>query len=721
MDASFLSRTSSRAAWLGGISLTLLAAATAVITWVLVAEMDGARNQVDHTYEVMGALHLIEANLADAETGQRGFLLTGEADFLVPYEEALAAAPSHATRLVRLTAGNAAQNARAVELAELTDAKTAELRTTLEAGRAVGTDVAAAEMRARGRLLMSAVRDSARVMAAEERHLLDARHARAEALEQWAFLALGAASALSLAVAAWALRVTSAESLRRADLAAAADAANRAKTDFLAAVSHELRTPLNAVIGFSEMLLSTPLDAEQTRYVLYQRDAGRGLLTLIGDVLDFSKIEAGQLDLEEADFDARDLAEGCRALVAHAAAGKGLVLTVRVDPAVPAALRGDAARVRQVLLNFLSNAVKFTEAGSVTLKVSPASAGGVRFAVSDTGAGVPGDKMEALFLDFSRAARTGTRGEGGTGLGLAISKRLAERMGGSIGVSSVEGAGATFWIDLPLPAGCPDRVARSKSSAEAAGRPLRVLLADDVEPNRVLAARVLERAGHAVVAVADGAEALEAARGGGFDVVVLDVQMPVMDGVEAARHIRALGGAAGAVPILALTAGALRSEAVRCREAGMDAHMAKPFEPAALVAQVRDLTAVVAETEGECGLDHPEPPVAHRDPGRLAKLAEVLGLDEASAFLNATAAGLRERADALETAAGPVEATQAAHILVSLAGNVGLDALSARARVVMQRSGEDGWSNQARALAAHARAGAAALDAEARIGRSADA
>ncbi|WP_042695130.1 hybrid sensor histidine kinase/response regulator [Azospirillum sp. B506] len=372
-----------------------------------------------------------------------------------------------------------------------------------------------------------------------------------------------------------------------------ARAGSRAKEDFLATMSHEIRTPMNGVIGFAEMLLETPLTAEQRRYASQVRDAGRSLLTVINDVLDLSKLEAGRLDLVSVPFRLDDLADRCVAIVRLAAEQKGLELQTGISATARGFVMGDPDRLRQILLNLLSNAVKFTDRGSVRLTVKAVedgSKGGgagriCTFTVTDTGIGIAPERQRDLFQRFTQLER----GRGGTGLGLAICRRLVELMGGEIGMESKPGSGSTFWFSLPLqPAGSaavqPDTTILSGS--ESGGPGVRILLAEDLAMNRDLAVTMLTKAGHHVDAVEDGAAAVAAVQDQDYDLVLMDVQMPAMDGLEATRRIRALPGPAGRIPILALTAGVLQVEVERCLQAGMNAHLAKPLEKTKLLAAI---------------------------------------------------------------------------------------------------------------------------------------
>ena len=366
-----------------------------------------------------------------------------------------------------------------------------------------------------------------------------------------------------------------------------AEAAARVKSEFLANMSHELRTPLTSVIGFSGLLQgSEALPDEERVYVERIATASEALLGVINDILDYSKLEANAIEMDPEPFQVAALVDGAAAIVEGQCAAKGLNLKVVMDAATPEVLTGDAGRLRQVMLNFLSNAAKFTSKGGVTLRVGGApDAGGrwrLRVAVTDTGIGIPAEKIEVLFQRFSQADASTTRLYGGTGLGLAISRRLIEIMGGEIGVDSRPGEGATFWFEVPLAQG--GAVGRLNRDDEALNEPAsmvggRILVADDAPGNRELVSAILRGLGLEIETVNDGAEAIQAMQGGDYDLVLMDVHMPVMDGLTATREIRRMQAGLGRrTPILALTANVQADQVARCLDAGMDGHLAKPIQ-----------------------------------------------------------------------------------------------------------------------------------------------
>jgi signal transduction histidine kinase/HPt (histidine-containing phosphotransfer) domain-containing protein/ActR/RegA family two-component response regulator len=365
-----------------------------------------------------------------------------------------------------------------------------------------------------------------------------------------------------------------------------AEEASQAKSEFLANMSHEIRTPLNAVLGMMSLLLDTPLSPAQREYVATARSSGGALLTIINDILDVSKIEAGMLDVEAAPFVLRELLDGALGIVMPKAESKGLPLHCRVDDGVPAAVESDAARLRQVLVNLLDNAVKFTEQGEVRLEVDRGEEKDgrieLRFAVRDTGIGIPADRIDRLFKPFSQADSSMTRLYGGTGLGLVISRRLAERLGGRMWAESEAGRGSAFFFTIRCR---PAEQVPTRSPAETGGLegpklaerlPLRILLAEDNSVNQRVGLLMLERMGYLADVAGNGAEALAALRRQPYDLVLMDIQMPEMDGLEATRRIRAEFPRERQPRIVAMTANVLREQRDACRAAGMDDFVQKP-------------------------------------------------------------------------------------------------------------------------------------------------
>ncbi|WP_332873006.1 ATP-binding protein [Caulobacter hibisci] len=369
---------------------------------------------------------------------------------------------------------------------------------------------------------------------------------------------------------------------------ARAQAASQAKTEFLATMSHEIRTPLNSVLGFTRLLADRDdLAPEARRHVSLIDGAGGALLTLVNDVLDFSRVEAGRVELQIAPASAEAVLRDAAAIVAQDAQAKGLALDIEVAGETGRHHGLDAARLRQVLLNLLNNAVKFTPAGRVTARLSVSAGAGadaLRVEVSDTGIGVPPELRDRLFQRFSQGDSSVTRAFGGAGLGLAISKALVELMGGRIGMIAHAGQGSTFWIELTAqPCEAPAPAADTGLERTAAAR---ILLVDDHPMNREIGGAFLTVAGCEVVTAENGLQAVELAKAGGFDIVLMDIHMPGMDGLTATRAIRALPGPACAVPIIAMSADALPQQIALCREAGMVDHVAKPIQKEVLYAKV---------------------------------------------------------------------------------------------------------------------------------------
>ena len=476
-----------------------------------------------------------------------------------------------------------------------------------------------------------------------------------------------------------------------------AEAGMRAKTEFVANMSHELRTPLTGVLGVHDLLGSDPsLTDNQRRLVGIASEAGRSLLAIVNDVLDFIKIDAGQMQIEEVAFDFDAVLASCRDLARESLRGKPVRIVAESDPAILGYVRGDPTKIRQVLLNLLTNAVKFTPRGDVTIRsVFSDKKGTVRIDVTDSGIGIATDQIGLLFERFTQADTTMTRRYGGTGLGLAISKRLVELMGGVIGVDAPAKGGSNFWFELPLARheGSIAPLVPGSLAIKTSGR--RLLLAEDNAVNAEIIAAMLESRGHAVTIVPDGARAEEAARQQPcFDLILKDLQMPVMDGLTATRAIRhheVLAGLAR-TPIVGLTANAMAEDAERCVAAGMDAHVAKPVEWAILFATLDRLL----------GADRPSSTASIvtrfadvLETRKLEELAGVLGRNRLIGMLTKFVEELPSRL-AEAGSGGPQRLSDQMHMLVSTSGELGFHELSALcAEIVQEARGGAGFDRLA--------------------------
>jgi PAS domain S-box-containing protein len=485
----------------------------------------------------------------------------------------------------------------------------------------------------------------------------------------------------------------------------AAEHASRAKSEFLANMSHEIRTPMHGIIGTADLLLRSELDSRQRDYATMLRSTATGLLTIINDILDVSKLEVGKLALEAIDFDLESVIRESVGFLVPVAEKKGLGLDVTIDKRVCRDFHGDPTRLRQVLLNLIGNAVKFTERGVVSVVVGSPEvvAGGTRLRVEvrDTGIGFTDDVRRRLFDKFTQADQSIARRFGGTGLGLTISKHLVEAMGGEIDAESRPGEGSRFWFTIELAAATgkiartPVATAAPESASEpvqavapvasGAGQGKRILVAEDIYINQVIAAELLGGEGYAFDIAQNGREAFEAARDRPYALVLMDIHMPEVDGLEATRLIRALPGDNGRVPIIAVTADAMAGVREQCLAAGMDDFLAKPFEAEALFAILELWMSDIAAEAPSSAIDAPLVEAPIFDAQKLAQFEMRMPADRFAAFVDLWLSGAAERLENVARLADTGrldELRKEAHDIVSTAGSVGADRLAAIARAL---------------------------------------